>query len=249
MFFKRLSRGSRSNSYAEDDHYDSPRSATEAKLDKYIHDSPRQSTSQHNTYNPASGSGSGFLPTPTKETQRPESQDKNAMFSRSQPPNDPYGRPQVNALANGRPSMQLDSNPMGSKAESAPDLLTRAFNEAVRPFSDKIEQLESEVADLRAWVDQLEQQRSEVHGWIDKRGLRPGKILSISIPNRHQNLKTNSEPQTYHLQSQRSWMLSQTQPPPSTPNWTARSQLLILICTAYKMTLTIPSRAHTSPAP
>jgi hypothetical protein len=180
MFFKRLSRGSRSNSYAEDDHYDSPRSASDAKYDKYtLQDSPRQSTSQHNTFN--AGPTGAVPPTPTKETQRPQSQEHTTMFPRSQLPSDPYGRPQANGVSNNRNSIQLDSSPINPKVESAPDLLTRAFNEAVRPFSDKIEQLESEVADLRSWVEQLELQRTEVHSWIDKRGLRPGKCFPPSL--------------------------------------------------------------------
>ena len=77
------------------------------------------------------------------------------------------------------PTLGLES-PVGGglgKAEPMPDLLTRAFNEAVRPYTDKIEQLEGEIADLRNWVEQLEIQRSEMHSWIDKRGLRPGKIF------------------------------------------------------------------------
>lgn len=62
------------------------------------------------------------------------------------------------------------------KHENAPDLLTQAFNAALRPYHDKVDTLEAEVADLRAYIDRLEQQQSEVHAWIDKRGLRPGKL-------------------------------------------------------------------------
>lgn len=77
------------------------------------------------------------------------------------------------------PSHGLDSPGVGGlgKTEPMPDMLARAFNEAVRPYTDKIEQLEGEIADLRSWVEQLELQRSEVHSWIDKRGLRPGKNM------------------------------------------------------------------------
>jgi prefoldin subunit 5 len=55
-----------------------------------------------------------------------------------------------------------------------PDLLHQAFNQAILPYTEKIQALEHQLADMQAWVDQLEQQRAEVHGWIDKRGLRPG---------------------------------------------------------------------------
>ena len=61
-------------------------------------------------------------------------------------------------------------------ADVAPsDLLMQAFNQALRPHMDKVEGLENEIADLRAYIDQLEAQRGDVHAWIDKRGLRPGK--------------------------------------------------------------------------
>ena len=56
----------------------------------------------------------------------------------------------------------------------APDLLTRAFNEAIRPYTDKIEMLEQELADIQEYVRSQESQRMEIFAWIDKRGLRPG---------------------------------------------------------------------------
>jgi hypothetical protein len=96
------------------------------------------------------------------------------MYPRSQVPADPYTRTGVDARVNGtanRNSLHLDPS---VKQESAPDLLTRAFNEAVRPYTDKIEQLEAQLADLQSWVDTLERERGEMHSWIDKRGLRPG---------------------------------------------------------------------------
>lgn len=65
----------------------------------------------------------------------------------------------------------------GGRAEPMPELLARAFNEAVKPYTAKIDQLEGEVADLRAWIEQLEQQQQEFNAWIDKRGLRPGEPL------------------------------------------------------------------------
>ncbi|KAF1809248.1 hypothetical protein P152DRAFT_403685 [Eremomyces bilateralis CBS 781.70] len=66
------------------------------------------------------------------------------------------------------------------KTEPMPDLLTRAFNEAIRPYTDQIDQLEAQVAELQAWVESLERERSEVHSWIDKRGLRPDVPSSIA---------------------------------------------------------------------
>lgn len=59
--------------------------------------------------------------------------------------------------------------------EPAHNMLLQAFNTALRPYNDKVETLENEIQDLRAYIDQLEAQRGDVHAWIDKRGLRPGK--------------------------------------------------------------------------
>jgi len=67
------------------------------------------------------------------------------------------------------------SKDVSNSSTAAPDLLMQAFNQALRPHLDKNEQMEAEIADLRAYVAQLEQQQSEVHAWIDKRGLRPGQ--------------------------------------------------------------------------
>lgn len=171
MFFKRLSRGSRSNSYV-DDYPDSPR-------EKHtFHDSPRQSTSQHNT----------IAGQPTPPLSSYDNKEPTGMYRTSQPPQDPYlqqqfqqqHQQQQRTLSNGvgghprTSSLPMDPAPLSAKAEAAPDLLMRAFNEALRPYQDKVEQLEGQLADLQAYVDQLEQQRSEMYGWIDKRGLRPG---------------------------------------------------------------------------
>ena len=188
MFFKRLSRGSRSNSYAENEYNDSPRSLRDGQgpfIDRDIHDSPRGGTPQHNSYPPAS---------PTKDTQRPDSsRGSGAMYAtqRSAAPADPYSRATaLNGNMNNRGSMQLDGGfttgpSVGSgppkSTESAPDLLTRAFNEALRPYTDKIEHLEAQLADLQRWVDTLERERGEMHAWIDKRGLRPGTSLCIPL--------------------------------------------------------------------
>jgi hypothetical protein len=101
-----------------------------------------------------------------------------------------YPRPQqpqetqlpTRGLSNGHSSMPPTMNHRGpsmGQPEPMPDLLAQAFNQAIRPYTEKIEQLENQLNDMQAWVDQLEQQRAEVHGWIDKRGLRPG---TCSIP-------------------------------------------------------------------
>lgn len=71
-----------------------------------------------------------------------------------------------------------DRPPQSAGGGAPPDLLTRAFNEAIRPYTEKIEQLEGEMADLQEYVRSQEQQRMEIFAWIDKRGLRPGTCPS-----------------------------------------------------------------------
>lgn len=57
---------------------------------------------------------------------------------------------------------------------TAPDPLTKAFNEAIKPYVDQIETLKNEVEDLTLQLQQLEDERADMHAWIDKRGLRAG---------------------------------------------------------------------------
>lgn len=171
MFFKRLSR-SRSNSQSYIDNSYSP------------HDSKGPSDSFDDKYRD------------DVYDQRPDSSRApdgpiraNSMFaSQAQ---DQYATPPLSSSGN-RPMMNgynggSVSNPAISKSqpsgptEAMPDLLTRAFNEAVRPYTTKLEEMENEVADLRAHIEQLEAQRREVHAWIDKRGLRPGKCSKLMI--------------------------------------------------------------------
>ena len=80
-----------------------------------------------------------------------------------------------NAIPMNEPVHLPPNTAITTKMEAAPDLLTRAFNEALRPYTDKIEVLEQQISDLRDWVEKLEAERREVHQWIDKRGLRPGE--------------------------------------------------------------------------
>jgi len=58
----------------------------------------------------------------------------------------------------------------------APDPLTKAFNDAIRPYMDQIDNLRNELDDVTLQVQQLEEERADMHAWIDKRGLRAGKL-------------------------------------------------------------------------
>jgi len=152
MFFKRRSRA---NSYVDAD--SPPHSQSYEKYDARP-ESSRNPTAQHNTQ-PSSSS-------PTEKN----------MYPRQQAPQESY-TPRGMSNGGGHNAMPvMEPAPLSTnKTEPMPDLLAQAFNQAVRPYTEKIEQLESQLADMQSWVEQLEQQRSEVYSWIDKRGLRPGE--------------------------------------------------------------------------
>lgn len=148
MFFKRRSRA---NSYIEND--PPQRSQSYDDYEKRPESSHTQSQ-QHQQQQPRT------LSSPTDQD----------MYPRQQEPQ--YARAMSNGVSGlGQPAPSLNAG----KPEPMPDLLAQAFNQAIRPYTEKIEQLESQLADMQSWVEQLEQQRAEVHSWIDKRGLRPGK--------------------------------------------------------------------------
>ncbi|THY01462.1 hypothetical protein D6D03_05785 [Aureobasidium pullulans] len=167
MFFKRLSR-SRSNSQSYIDNNYSPHDSKTAYDDEYDNrpDSARA---------PPTKSASLKEGMFAQQQQQPQPMDSfnTPPMSRSgpQPMANGFGGPGPGKPGTGAPSIQ---------PEPMPDLLTRAFNEAVRPYTNRVEELENEVADLKAWVEQLEAQRREVHAWIDKRGLRPDVPPSIA---------------------------------------------------------------------
>ncbi|KAF2091950.1 hypothetical protein K490DRAFT_31043 [Saccharata proteae CBS 121410] len=174
MFFKRRSRA---NSYVDES--DSPNSKYDkydSKYEKYDRPpSVRQDSAPrldgHNEQTPLSAA---------------EAKEAN-MYPRSSQPTDAYSaqRP-LNGGHNAMSPMDSGMGGMGGglgtpvKAEPMPDLLAQAFNQAVRPYTDKIDQLEGQIADLNAWIEGLESQRAEVHAWIDKRGLRPDVPPSIA---------------------------------------------------------------------
>lgn len=73
-----------------------------------------------------------------------------------------------------------------SNMASAPDPLTKAFNEAIKPYIDQIETLKNELEDANLELRQLEDERADMHAWIDKRGLRAGELnLCLAQWDRH----------------------------------------------------------------
>lgn len=166
MFFKRLSRSrSNSQSYVDDYH---PRNDSKVQQydddDDYAQQQQQQHGASHQQVPINNAPHAGNMYSPHDQVQS----------SYSNPPNSRQGPPSNNSYG----PAPVNSDPMLTssygKNEAAPDLLTRAFNEAIRPYTSKLDELEAELADLRAYVVQLETQRADVHAWIDKRGLRPG---------------------------------------------------------------------------
>jgi hypothetical protein len=187
------------------------RSNSQSYVDQYSQNSPHDSKYNSASYDDAKFADEKYAVAGERDTSRPGSsrQANNAslerdnslgkeagMYARQNQPQEvsggQYQSPPVSAggprsggMSNGYNSYDSgmrDAAPQ--KSEPTPDLLLQAFNQALRPYTDKVETLESEIADLRAYIDQLESQRGEVHAWIDKRGLRPGKAAQLLLLDR-----------------------------------------------------------------
>ncbi|KAK4499142.1 hypothetical protein PRZ48_009654 [Zasmidium cellare] len=205
VFFKRLSRSrSNSQSYVDrDNSYDSrhdSKTNSASYDDKYNnapvvqsptdldHDQALPVSRQSNTapqlgdpLGKETGAGADAMYARRDRPTEVGSQDR--YHSNSYPPQQRSGGNMSNGYSASMGGSQgyPDAPPSASlKAEPAPDLLLQAFNQAIRPYSDKIETLENEISDLKAYIDALERQRTDVHAWIDKRGLRPDVPASIA---------------------------------------------------------------------
>lgn len=187
VFFKRLSR-SRSNSQSYVDNYDSrhdSKTNSQTYDDKYAtdYDDPQGvPVSAHSNKAPQLGDP---LPKETADASAAQNmyarRDRPVEVGHQYPNNSTYQSPPVSAGARGM-SNGYEVSPQSAKHEAAPNLLLEAFNQAIRPYNEKVENLESEIADLRAYIEALERQRNDVHAWIDKRGLRPGTYESLPHP-------------------------------------------------------------------
>lgn len=172
MFFKRLSRSrSNSQSYVDNNNYTPQDSKTNSQQydDKY---SPVDGSYQ--------GPGSSHQPNSGAPISNPATAKESAMYSaQGQGQQDHYATPPLSSsgnrgMTNGYSGMQSATGSASKQHEAAPDLLTRAFNEALRPYTTKLEEMENEIADLHFEIERMTSQQREVHAWIDKRGLRPG---------------------------------------------------------------------------
>ena len=151
-----------------------------------------------------------------KDTQYPSSptsQDKLQSYRASIP------QDHINYPPQRRPGTSSDVTTHTAPANMAPapDPLTKAFNDAIRPYVEQIDNLRNELDDMTLQVQQLEDERADMHAWIDKRGLRAGKIpptlslpkppqltLSPDVPARIATTMNNSDPSSaqtlnYHI--------------------------------------------------
>ncbi|KAL8791376.1 MAG: hypothetical protein Q9195_005914 [Heterodermia aff. obscurata] len=115
----------------------------------------------------------------TEYPSSPTSQDKLQSY-RAQPIQDHLYNPSQRP-----PGTSSDATthtaPTNMNMAPAPDTLTKAFNEAIKPYLEQIELLRNELEDTTIQVQQLEDERADMHAWIDKRGLRadvPPRIAS-----------------------------------------------------------------------
>ncbi|KAL8897098.1 MAG: hypothetical protein Q9207_007388 [Kuettlingeria erythrocarpa] len=141
---------------------------------------PYKDTQYASTYNSQDRLGSSYRPTTAPQS---ESQHYNAL---------PIQRPQE-----GSNTATAHNTPPSSMAQ-APDPLTRAFNEAVRPYLDKIDRLEAEIEEKNLDIQQLEEERADMYAWIDKRGLRADVPPSIAAAMNH-NDTTSAQTLAHHL--------------------------------------------------
>ncbi|KAI4255459.1 MAG: hypothetical protein L6R42_006724 [Xanthoria sp. 1 TBL-2021] len=120
---------------------------------------------------------------PYKDTQYASTYNSQDRLQSYRPTTAPSQDPQqYNALPIQRPQ-ESSNNATGHNTPpqmTAPDPLTRAFNEAVKPYIEKIERLQAEVEDKNLDIQQLEEERADMHAWIDKRGLRADVPASIA---------------------------------------------------------------------
>ncbi|KAI4104191.1 MAG: hypothetical protein L6R37_003452 [Teloschistes peruensis] len=107
--------------------------------------------------------------------------------------------PQYTALPIQRPQESSNSTTHNTPPQlaQAPDPLTRAFNEAVKPYLDKIERLQAELDERNLDITQLEDERADMHAWIDKRGLRADVPPSIAAA--MNNDSTSAQTLAHHL--------------------------------------------------
>ena len=126
------------------------------------------------SYNPDS---QGLAFKDTQYSSSPNSQDKLQSYrpSTQEHQYNPINRPPVS-------SSDATMRTAPSNMAPAPDPLTKAFNDAIKPYVEQIDLLRAELDEANMQIQQLEEERADMHAWIDKRGLRAGKLSPHHYP-------------------------------------------------------------------
>jgi len=177
-FFKKLTR-SRTNSgsyqHEDDDSYErvnnhDGQAPPSSYRDPNNQQSPPPDNSQHDSRMYSSQSSQDGY---SNSNHRPQGgiSTRDSGFVDSGTPQQQHQQP----MMGGAPMKPMDSL-------SAPDLLTAAFNAAVKPYTDKIAQLEEQMRLMSAQLQRFEEERHTICAWIDKRGLRAGTSITFESP-------------------------------------------------------------------
>ena len=134
-------------------------------------------------FRPSSSYAGNNQSIPYKDTEYPSaqaSQDMLQSYRRTAAPQEQQQRV-ASAHFPAGPSSEDATGPVApTSMAAAPDPLTRAFNEAIKPYLDQINILKNQLDDIKLQIQDLEDERADMHAWIDKRGLRAGKFCRSS---------------------------------------------------------------------
>ncbi|KAL9102870.1 MAG: hypothetical protein Q9163_002022 [Psora crenata] len=121
-------------------------------------------------------------PQPYKDTQYSSgfnSQDRLQSYRPVTAGEPQYSNPPISSRA---PAGNIDdmNRNITTGLEPTPDPLTKAFNDALRPYQEQIEDLKAQLEEHIFRIQTLEDERADMHAWIDKRGLRADVPPSIA---------------------------------------------------------------------
>ena len=102
------------------------------------------------------------------------------LLSNGHPTAVPHPSASADALAPGSPARQAAGTPL----RPAPDPLTRAFNDALKPYRESIARFQADLDAAHAHIQSLEADRAALQHWLDRRGLRPDlpPALAATLP-------------------------------------------------------------------
>ena len=110
-----------------------------------------------------------------------------------------------NATPRGGPVTSTDAStrPITTATmEPTPDPLTKAFNDAIRPYLEQIDDLKNNLEDKTYQLQQLEDERADMHAWIDKRGLRAGESSNPIDPSHEKHTNPPNQMSPHPSQTQ-----------------------------------------------